>query len=75
VPPKQDADGKQLPAHEGWFYYESGRSLISNFLLQGEIQGSAAGKGAEQIAVGSSNDNHGLLTPPGDKDESVEDQT
>ncbi|KAF7125549.1 hypothetical protein CNMCM5793_001809 [Aspergillus hiratsukae] len=75
MPPKQDAEGKQLPAHEGWFYYETGRSLLSNFLRQREIQSTAAGKGAEQIAVGSSNDDRGLLTPPGDKDESIEDQT
>ncbi|RLL96620.1 hypothetical protein CFD26_106165 [Aspergillus turcosus] len=64
MPPKQDADGRPLPAHEGWFYYETGRSLLSNFLRQGETQSSAASKGAEQIAVGSSNDDYGLLTPP-----------
>lgn len=75
MPPKQDADGRPLPAHEGWFYYETGRSLLSNFLRQGEPQSTAAGKGAEQIAVGSSNDDHGLLTPPGGENESVEDQT
>ncbi|RHZ48268.1 BRCT domain protein [Aspergillus thermomutatus] len=75
MPPKQDVDGKQLPAHEGWFYYETGRSLLSDFLRQGETQSSAAGQGAEQTAVGSNNDDHGPLTPPGGKDEFVEDQT
>ncbi|EAW22555.1 BRCT domain protein [Aspergillus fischeri NRRL 181] len=41
MPPKQDIDGKELPAHDGWFYYETGRSLLSNFLRQGEAQSSA----------------------------------
>lgn len=36
--PKQDVDGKELPAHAGWFYYETGRSLLSDFLRQGESQ-------------------------------------
>lgn len=75
VPPKQDGDGKELPVHEGWFYYETGRSLLSNFLRQGETRSSAASQCAEQIAVGSNSDDHGPLTPPDSKDGSVEDQT
>ncbi|GIK04583.1 hypothetical protein Aspvir_008666 [Aspergillus viridinutans] len=74
LPPKQDADGKELPPHEGWFYYETGRSLLSDFLRQVETRSSAAGRGAEQIAIGSNNNDRGPLTPP-DKDESVKDQT
>ncbi|PKX94057.1 BRCT domain protein [Aspergillus novofumigatus IBT 16806] len=74
MPPKKDVDGKELPVHEGWFYYETGRSLLSIFLRQGETRSCAAGQGAEQIAVGSNSDDHGLLTPPGIKDGSVVDQ-
>ncbi|GFF51874.1 hypothetical protein IFM61606_05973 [Aspergillus udagawae] len=75
VPPKHDVDGKKLPPHEGWFYYENGRSLLSNFLRQVETRSSAAGQGAEQIAIGSNNNDRGPLTPPDGKDESVKYQT
>jgi hypothetical protein len=74
VPPKQDGDGKELPVHEGWFYYETGRSLLSNFLRHGETRSSAAGQGAKQVAVGSNSDDHGPLTPPESTDGSAEDQ-
>ncbi|KAL5364048.1 hypothetical protein BJX96DRAFT_167978 [Aspergillus floccosus] len=33
--PKQDDTGTPLAPHEGWFYYDGERSLISNFLRQG----------------------------------------
>ncbi|KAH1560632.1 hypothetical protein KXX17_005486 [Aspergillus fumigatus] len=72
--PKQDVDGKELPAHAGWFYYETGRSLLSDFLRQGESQSSAMGQGAMQIAVSSNSDDHGPLMPPDSKDGSVDDQ-
>jgi hypothetical protein len=75
VPPKHDVDGKKLPLYEGWFYYENGRSLLSNFLRQVETRSSAAGQGAEQIAIGSNNNDRGPLTPPDGKDESVKYQT
>ncbi|KAF7164674.1 hypothetical protein CNMCM5623_009087 [Aspergillus felis] len=45
VPPKQDVDGKELPPHEGWFYYETGRSLLSNFLRQVETRTFCSGPG------------------------------
>ncbi|RAL07179.1 BRCT domain protein [Aspergillus homomorphus CBS 101889] len=30
--PKLDEEGNQLPAHQGWYYYEDNRSILSRYL-------------------------------------------
>ncbi|KAJ5301363.1 hypothetical protein PENANT_c023G04818 [Penicillium antarcticum] len=32
-PPKKDADGNSLLAHDGWFYLEEQRSILSSFMM------------------------------------------
>jgi hypothetical protein len=32
--PKTDNDGNVLPAHQGWYYYESQQNIFTSFIMQ-----------------------------------------
>ncbi|EAW07525.1 BRCT domain protein [Aspergillus clavatus NRRL 1] len=53
VPLKVDDDGKELPAHENWFQYEDGRSILSRFLGQGDTSTPVASSEVQQVECNS----------------------
>lgn len=39
--PKTDNDGNVLPAHEGWYFYESQENIFTSFIMQAGPSGAS----------------------------------